>query len=132
MEEFNAFLLSNAEFVASLAKVSRPKQSYKCLCEVRLPYTRISAFRLSDSECDYSGMQEDLKMFGNQYTYAVSAATVDIILLLMALLGHCLHLRICHHANSVNAYYSESATKLLARSHGNRMGNFYFCPSRNA
>jgi hypothetical protein len=44
------FSLSNAEAGTPVAEVSRPKQPYKCLCEVRLPYTKFFLlFRLSNT-----------------------------------------------------------------------------------
>lgn len=58
-----------------IAQVSRSVESGKRLCEVRTAFqnnVQATTVHLTiNPPCD-SGMQEDLSMYGNQYTYAVS------------------------------------------------------------
>lgn len=77
-------------------------------------------------------MQEDLKMYGNQYTYAVSTCPSHLTFNPDVFPGNRLHLRIRSHASSINTYHPEDTSKLLARFNGNRLGNLHIRASRSS
>jgi hypothetical protein len=79
-----------------------------------------------------SGMQEDLKMYGNQYTYAVRTSPFVFTLNTKSRVGYSIHLRLCSDANSFNINHPENSAKLLACLYGNRLGSLHICSSWDA
>lgn len=78
-------------------------------------------------------MQEDLKMFGNQYTYAVSPPSdisssgryTEWTLSKCNATERRLHRRLRHHADPLDAHHSKDSSQLLARRDGGWLGRVH-------